>query len=110
MIAVGANHSIGFFVEHFLHRRTRTDLVPHARFRLQIESNLICGFEGSFRRTPRMEAHVVEAPLLACLEQHSPRLDVSGRITGQRKVAAMLRAAKIDRMTVENELIAFRMK
>ena len=72
MITVGSNHSIGFFVEHSFDRSIGTDLVPHARLRLEIEADLICCLERCFRRTPRMKAHMVEAPLLARFEKRQP--------------------------------------
>src|SRR6185503_15403249 len=110
MIAVGANHSIRLVIKHALHRRAGTDLVPHSRLGLQIESDLIGGFERCFGRAPRMEAHVVEAPLLTKLEQALPRFDISWWITGGWKVTAIDCAAKINGITVEDELISFNVK
>ena len=57
-----------------------------------------------------MKAHVVETPLLTGLKQRQPRFDVSGRITRQRKISAVMCAAKVDWAAVEDELIALRMK
>src|SRR5262245_58839727 len=68
MITIGFNHPVSFLVEHLLHRGVRTDLVPHSRLRLQIEAKLIGSFEGGFRWTPGMKAHVVQAPLATSLE------------------------------------------
>src|SRR4051812_47964335 len=110
MITIGTNHPIGFVVEHFLHRRVRTDLVPHARLWLQVEADLVRSLKRCFRRTPRMKAHVVEAPLLTERKQGRPRLYVRGRVAGKREVPAAVRAAKNDRTIVEDELIAFSMK
>src|ERR1044072_1134023 len=110
MIAVGANHSISLFVKHALHRCGRTDLVPHPGLGLQIESDFIRRFERGFGWTPRMKAHVVEAPLLAKLEQVLPRFDISRWITRERKISTVVCAAKINRIAVEDELISFSMK
>src|SRR5215213_6276372 len=110
MIAVGAYHAFGFFIEHSLHRRAGTDLVPHSGLGLQIESDLIGGFERCLRRAPRMEAHVVQTPLLTQIEQVLPRFDVSGWITGEWKIATEDCAAKINGIAVEDKLISLSMK
>src|SRR6266508_5866825 len=110
MIAVRLNHSIGFVVEHSFHRSIGIDLIPHARLRLKIEADLIRGLECCFRRTPRMKAHVIEAPLFAGLEERQPRFEIGWRVTGQREVTAVMRAAKDNRTAIENELISFGVK
>src|ERR1041385_2989222 len=110
MIAVGADHAFSFVIKHAFNRRAGTDLVPHSRLGLQVEADLIRGFERCFRWTPRMKAHVIETPRLCRLEDLCPRGHVSGRIAGQRKIAAIVCAAKIDRHAVERELISFSAK
>src|SRR5437588_11542750 len=102
MVSVSFDHAIGFFVKHALHRRTRTDLVPHARLGLQVKSELVRGFERCFGWTPGMKAHVVQAPGAAGLKEFSPRGNVRGRITCEREVAAVVRTAKVDRSAVED--------
>src|SRR5437764_31915 len=110
MIAIGLNHPISFFVEPLLHGRVGTDLVPHSRFRLEVEADLIGSLERRVRWAPGMKAHMVETPLLTNLKQRQPRFDVSGWITRQGKISAAMCAPKIDGTAVEDELIALRMK
>src|SRR5216117_3970763 len=104
MVTVSLDHAISFFIQHSLHLSAGAYLVPHARLRLQIEPELIRGFECCFRRTPGMEAHVVQAPTPAGLKELFPGLNVRGRITCQGKVAAAMRTAKDNRCAVEDEL------
>src|SRR5215210_6209963 len=106
MIPISPDHPIRFFVEHLVHRRAGTDLVPHTRLGLQVETDLIGGFESSFGRTPRMEPHVVQAPTLARLKKFSPVVNICGRITRERKVAAAVRTAKDDRSAIEYEFFS----
>src|SRR6185369_4997741 len=102
MISVSLDHAISFVVKHSLHRRAGTDLIPHSRFRLQVETELIGGFKRSFGRSPRMKTHVVQPPTLARLKQFSPVLDFCVWITSQGKVTAAVSAAKVDRLAVED--------
>src|SRR6185503_11900914 len=88
------------------HRRAGTDLIPHSRFRLQVETELIGGFKRSFGRSPRMKTHVVQPPTLARLKQFSPVLDFRVWITSQGKVTAAVSAAKVDRLAVEDKFFS----
>src|ERR1700730_88987 len=106
MVPVSFDHAISFFIQHSLHLSAWANLVPHARLRLQIEPELIRGFERCFRWTPGMEPHVLQAPAPADLKELLPGLHVSGWIAGQRKVAAAMRTAKHDRGAVEDELFS----
>src|ERR1051325_1445598 len=97
MISISLDHPIRFVVEHALHQCAGTDLVPHPWLNLQVETDLIGGFESSFGRTPGMKAHVVQAETLARLKNFFPGCDICGGITREREVAAAVRTAKDDR-------------
>src|SRR5206468_2583621 len=106
MIAVSLNHSIGFVVKHLLHRSAGADLIPHPRFWLQVEPELICSFKGCFRWTPRMKAHVVESPSATRLKEFFPICNISGRISGKWKIASAVRAPKDDWPVVQSKLVS----
>src|SRR6266850_7579376 len=106
MVAISLDHAIGFFVKHAFHRSARADFVPHPGLWLQVESDLIRRFEGCFGWTPGMKAHVVQAPLLARLEQRQPRFDIGRWVTCQREIAAAMRTAKDDGCAIEDELLS----
>src|SRR6185312_12821122 len=52
-----------------------------------------------------MKSHVIQAVILTGLKNFLPRFNVGRWITRERKIAAEMGAAKIDRMAVEDELI-----
>src|SRR5689334_1184778 len=106
VVSVSLDQSISLVVEHSLHRRTNTDLVPHARFDLQVETDLIGGFESGFGWSPRMKPHVVQTPRLARLEYLLPRRYVRWWIAGLGKVAGIHRAPKVDRPAVKLKFLA----
>ena len=53
-----------------------------------------------------MKAHRIQAVIFAGLENLLPRFNVGCGITGQRKITAEMRAANINRVAVQEELIA----
>src|ERR1019366_7026680 len=78
----------------------------HAAFNLQVKAEFIRRRERRFRRTPRMKPHVVQTIILTGLENLLPRCNVRRRIARQRKITAKMRAAKIDGMAVQDELVS----
>src|SRR5205085_6438122 len=110
VIAEGFNQTLGLFVEHQLHRRARTDLVPHSGFDLQVEAELVRRDVSRFGRCPGVEAYVVKPPALADAYDPTPRFNVRRRVAGQREVAAEVRAAQVGLAPVDDELAAFRLE
>ena len=54
---------------------TAIEVTPERQLRLQINALNVCRREARIGRTPRMEAHVVDAIALAHLEVMAPFLD-----------------------------------
>ena len=50
---------------------------------------------------------MVQAVILAGLEDFFPRFDVGGRIAGEWEIAAEMRAAEINWVAVQDELVGF---
>ena len=89
-------------------RRGRT--VPHAALDLQIKAEFVRGFKGGLGWAPRMKAHMIQAIILARLKNFLPRRDVGGRITGEREIAAVVRAAEVNWPAVQDELVSVGVK
>ena len=84
MIAIGFHHPRGFGFEHRRDARIG-EVVPHAAFGLDVESEFVGRAERCIRRAPGMEADAVQAIILADLDDLFPARDVGRRIAGQGK-------------------------
>jgi hypothetical protein len=61
---------------------------------LQIEAEFVRRDEGRFRRTPRVEAEMIQAVRLRHADDAFPFRHIRGRMTGLGKDGAFQRAAK----------------
>ena len=80
----------------------------HAELRLHDESCLVGGLERRLRRTPRVEAYVVESVLLQSREVLPPRLHLHRRGTGERPHARIMPPTQKHRTPVQRELRTLR--
>src|SRR5881396_1940044 len=92
MVPECSYHAFGFSIKHLLHRRARIYDVPHAGFGLQVKAKLVGCYKRSLWRTPRVESHVVQAPLFANAKHSEPRIDIGRRIPRQWEIASVMRS------------------
>ena len=104
MIPIGFEDALSFGIEHFFHRAAGAEFIPHATFDLQVKTQFVGCLKRGFRWTPGMKAHVVQPVILARQENLRPSGGVCWRITGQGKITAKMRAAKIKRLPIQNKL------
>ena len=101
MIAVGFDHRLGLVIEHLLHRCPRRNLIPHSGLRLEIDADLVGCLKRGFGWAERVKTNVIDAPIFIDLEYLSPVCNVGRRIACERKITAVMCAAKIYAAPVE---------
>lgn len=108
MIAVNAQDRFRFALEIGPFRLVFESgfVIPIRQLRLQIHAFLIGGGEGGLRRTPGMEAVMVDSIRFRGLKQPLPRRFVHGRVSGQRKYAGVMLVPQKNALPVERKLAA----
>ena len=105
MIAIGVGDADTLVEEVLVHILAPAEfhavVGPRRSFWLKVNAHEVGGYEGCLWRTIRMETHVVESPLLALPEHTSPRVDIRGRIAGEREAAVFHRSAQLHEAVVD---------
>ena len=113
MVAIGAQDALHFPLHKLPHfgvparrcgarRQRRAPVVnPISGFGLQVDAQPIGCLESRFRRTPRVESHVVKTILLDRLQHARPLRHRHRRVTGARIDAAVECAAQEDRPPID---------
>ena len=85
----------------------RVEAAPLVRqFHLEVHAQLVGRLEGRFRRTPGMEAIVIDAVRAGDRQHPQPAGLVHRRVAGQGEEAAVELAAEEDRAAVDGELVS----
>ena len=111
VVGIFAHDSLAFGQQELhQHGVLGVHIAPERQFGLQVDAAFVSRHKGSFGRTPRMEAHVVEAILLAHGEVVAPRIHVHRHMPRQWPHASIVLSAQVDGVPACKELLSFNME
>ena len=101
VVAICFQDTVAFLLQPLILRFAATDLRPGPTFHLQIDSHTVRHMESGFRRTPGMEADMVQAIFLTGTVDLCPIVRLHGGIACQRENTAFQRAPEEDGLSVD---------